>query len=181
MTEQLTPERLAELQRLARGERNPTQNGTPTNASTNGHGRATPATTRSVDHLLSQALRSENGRTRALAEKIHTLAVNLAHRVHDEYQTRRQRLDTEITTLEHQLAEARARRHSLDQDATPRTIQTSPTASALVRRAGARSEVDAAAVRAWAADNGYQVKPIGRIPTDVITAWQKASHGSNYV
>ncbi|MGW1056974.1 Lsr2 family DNA-binding protein [Micromonospora rubida] len=175
MTTPLTYERLAELRRLARGDRGPAP-GEAVSAHTVSSlnvSEALPATV-SVDHLLSQALRSENGRTRALAEKIHTLAADLAQRVQDEYQTRRHRIDAEVTALEQQLAEARARLHSLDSDATPPTAHTSPTTTP-ARRAGAKSGVDAAAVRAWAADHGYQVKPLGRIPANIIDAWRDAT------
>ncbi|MBO4210394.1 Lsr2 family DNA-binding protein [Micromonospora echinofusca] len=172
MTEPLTYERLTELRRLAAGERTPP--GQAISALARSAEEDPPrAVTVNVDHLLSQALRSENGRTRALAEKIHTLAADLAHRVQTEYQARRQRLDAEVTALEQQLAEARARIQSLDRDATPPQTDTTITKPAPHR--GGRSQVDAAAVRAWAATNGYQVKPIGRIPTHIVEAWREAT------
>ncbi|SCL62573.1 Lsr2 protein [Micromonospora eburnea] len=126
-----------------------------------------------VDHLLSFALRSENGRTRALAEKIRTLAADLAQRCHTEYMARRQRLDAEIAALEQKLADARGRLHDLNHGAAAPVTPASPTT--LARPAGAKSEVDAAAVRAWAAENGYQVQPMGRIPNGVVNAWREAT------
>ncbi|MFG1952421.1 histone-like nucleoid-structuring protein Lsr2 [Micromonospora sp. NPDC048830] len=79
--------------------------------------------------------------------------------------------------MEQKLADARARLHDLDHGAAATATPTPPTTT-LARPAGAKSEVDAAAVRTWAAENGYQVKPIGRIPNDVVDAWREATIGT---
>jgi hypothetical protein len=48
------------------------------------------------------------------------------------------------------------------------------TATSRPRRTASRAGVDLAAVRAWAADNGYQVSNRGRVPKAVLEAY--ASH-----
>ena len=42
-------------------------------------------------------------------------------------------------------------------------------------RSGGVPKVDTAAVRAWAAANGVEVKPTGMLPKDVITAYRQAT------
>lgn len=176
----LPPEQRALLERLAKGERDtmPVPMGIrattrPVSPSTPPESDTVPVAV-NVDHLLSFALRSENGRTRALAEKIHTFAADLAQRCHTEYMARRQRLDAEIAALEQKLATARGRLYELDNGAAVPATPAPPTITS-ARPAGAKSEVDAAAVRAWAAENGYQVQPMGRIPNDVVNAWREAT------
>lgn len=41
---------------------------------------------------------------------------------------------------------------------------------------GARSSVDTKAVRAWAASNGIELSPRGRLPKDVVEQFHAAGH-----
>ncbi|SDK41968.1 histone-like nucleoid-structuring protein Lsr2 [Streptomyces indicus] len=43
------------------------------------------------------------------------------------------------------------------------------------RAAAAGGSEDTAAIRAWAKDNGYEVKPRGRVPQEIREAYQKAN------
>ncbi len=42
-------------------------------------------------------------------------------------------------------------------------------------RVAAGGTEDTAAIRAWAKDNGYEVKPRGRVPQEIREAYQKAN------
>ncbi|GAB3147004.1 hypothetical protein GCM10027290_29620 [Micromonospora sonneratiae] len=164
-----TPKDLEELQRLARGERDRTPVPIGIRTISNPQPPKGSATViKSVDHLLLRAMRSENGQTRRVAERIQNLATELNRRVQAEENTRRQRLEDEVAELEMQLAMARAKLRSLDRAATT-------SISVPLRSDGTKSAVDAAAVRLWAANNGYVVKPTGRVPTVVIDAWRAAN------
>lgn len=63
-------------------------------------------------------------------------------------------LRAEIARLE---AELKAKREQLRGGSTPKAV------------------VDTAAVRAWAADNGVEVKPTGMLPKSVVAAYRQAS------
>ncbi|MFD2768011.1 hypothetical protein [Micromonospora eburnea] len=120
----LTPEKREELLRMARGERDTSPKPMGIRATTGRTDRPTPPAATPpnlighVDHLLRFAMQSENSRTRALATKVHTLAVDLARRCYTEYTTRLEELDAEVAALEEKLADARSRRTALDDAAT---------------------------------------------------------------
>jgi hypothetical protein len=53
----------------------------------------------------------------------------------------------------------------------------------LARRPGARggcrsSAADTVAVRAWARENGYEIKDRGRVPADLVANYQAATGGA---
>ncbi|HMR50750.1 MAG TPA: Lsr2 family protein [Arachnia sp.] len=54
------------------------------------------------------------------------------------------------------------------------TRSATARAAAPVRRSGASSS-NAAAIRVWAAENGHEVSDRGRIPADVVAAYEAAN------
>jgi hypothetical protein len=59
-------------------------------------------------------------------------------------------------------------------------IQHARKVGGTTRRAGARggrrtSAVDTVAVRAWARENGYDIKDRGRVPADLVAKYQAAT------
>lgn len=121
----------------------------------------TPATTSGatvdpVKEKISAALRSENTPIRKAAEKANAALASL-DRLLAEWESKelaRQR----VVELEQQLAEAKAALRG----STPGTAK--PTASG-----------EHAQARAWAREQGIPVTAIGRVATDVLEAWRKAT------
>lgn len=65
-------------------------------------------------------------------------------------------------------------------DALRRYIPHARKVGGTARRAGARgarrsSAVDTVAVRAWARQNGYEVKERGRVPADIVARYREAT------
>lgn len=135
---------------------------------------ATPETPRGVEDVLRLAAGSSTARTRQLAERIGRLVQELTERVEAEEATRQEREAAEqrrrelaeaAEKLASQLAEVRqelratGRRDSVD--SPPRN-----------RREGADER---AAMRRWAAANGYEVKDRGRISREICEAYAAAT------
>jgi hypothetical protein len=62
-------------------------------------------------------------------------------------------------------------------DALRKYIEHARKVSGATRRPGARggrkaSAVDTMAVRAWARENGYEIKDRGRVPADIVAKYQ---------
>jgi hypothetical protein len=64
-------------------------------------------------------------------------------------------------------------------DALRKYIEHARKVGGAARRAGARggrtSAVDTVAVRAWARENGYDIKDRGRVPADLVAKYQAAT------
>ncbi|TDB80166.1 histone-like nucleoid-structuring protein Lsr2 [Micromonospora sp. KC721] len=162
-------------QRMPMGIRVITGPGTPATDPTAPEATSTaPTTPRGVEELLRVAAGSDRARTRQLAEKITGLVADLTARIEAEETQRREREAAEAqrralaeaeAALARELAEVRQKLRTTGRDST-----ASPSRGN--RREGADQR---AAIRAWAAANGYEVKDRGRIPREIRAAYATAT------
>lgn len=119
------------------------------------------------DGILAAAERSEKARTRRLATKVREQLAELRGLVNTEETERKAtaaaaaekaRLRGEVEKLEAELAEKRA------------ALKKAGGVAAATQP----SVVDSKAVRAWAAENGIECKPFGRVSPDVVAAYDAA-------
>lgn len=123
---------------------------------------ATATAPSTLDAILTAGEGHTNTRIRALAVKARTLCEDLRVRLEVAEQERkanaaREETMARIRKLEQELASAR---------------NTLPARVSLKKATAAASEAQKA--RAWAADNGIEVGPNGRLPDNVLNAYREA-------
>lgn len=126
-----------------------------------------PATGDRTEALLTKAEKSDKARTRRLATKVREQLAELLGLVNSEEAERqataaaaaeKARLRDEVEKLEAELAQKRA---ALKKSGGAAPATSSPA-------------VDSKAVRAWAAENGVECKPFGRVSPEVVAAYEAA-------
>lgn len=131
----------------------------------------TADSTNAVERLLAEGGKSKRARTKNLADKISTLLVDLRELVLTERRetaaavvaaAERARLKAEVDDLEAQLAKKKA--------------QLKPAAKKTAARPTSRE--DAQAIRAWAVKHSIACPDRGRLPGDVIEAYELAAAGA---
>jgi hypothetical protein len=110
-----------------------------------------------VGQLLIWAAAHSDKTIRSHAEKARTSLESLRARYTAD--TELARIDGEAARLEKQLEVLRARKAELNPPKTPRKTPS----------------YSAAAVRAWARENGITAPERGRVPTAVVDAWKAAT------
>lgn len=121
-------------------------------------------------HVMTAALAAGNHELTGRAESIIREIAELRTLI--EQEARAVELRQQINVLDQEIAEREQRRSELRAE-----LETLLAGGATVRVVGQprrSAEPDTSDVRAWAVQNGFEVKPVGKLPNGVVEAYKRA-------